>query len=114
MDACYYFYYVCVFDWCVLIGVYIYVALWCVHFFLKEINKIVPPPKKNTHEQTDGIVFQPDAPYQTGTDLSFFKWKWMDTVTIDFAITPTPYKVTCGSGGSGQLDLTKQVRFVAL
>ncbi len=33
----------------------------------------------------------------------------MDTVTIDFAITPTPYRVACGAQGGGQLDLTKQV-----
>lgn len=78
-----------------------------LHLSLPPPTPQPPPPK-----QTDGIVFQPDAPYQPGTDLRFFKWKWMDTVTIDFAITPSPYKVTCGAQGGGQLDLTKQVCLV--
>ena len=43
-------------------------------------------------------MFQPDAPYQTGTDTSFYKWKWMDTVTVDIAITPQPYKVRLSPG----------------
>jgi len=66
------------------------------------------------YHKTDGIVFQPDKPYQCSTDTSFFKWKWMDTVTIDFAITPTPYRVVCGAGAAGSLDLTRQIRLEPL
>ena len=66
------------------------------------------------YHKTDGIVFQPDRPYQCSTDVHFFKWKWMDTVTIDFSVVPTPYRVTCGAGGQGQLDLTRQIRLEPL
>lgn len=81
-----------------------------------------PPPRAwqpreclaRYYHKTDGIVFQPDRHYQCSTDIHFFKWKWMDTVTIDFAVVPTPYKVTCGAGAAGSLDLTRQVKLEPL
>jgi len=43
------------------------------------------------YHQTDGIVFQPDAPYVCGTDKKLLKWKYLDTVTIDVEIqVPNP------------------------
>jgi hypothetical protein len=63
------------------------------------------------YHKTDGIVFQPDAPYVTGTDTAFLKWKWLDTVTVDFSMQLVPYRVSGGAvGGGGGLDLSKQVR----
>mmetsp|Transcript_7365 Transcript_7365/g.16698 ORF Transcript_7365/g.16698 Transcript_7365/m.16698 type:complete len:788 (-) Transcript_7365:247-2610(-) len=43
----------------------------------------------NTHNHlTDGIIFQPNAPYICGTDVNLLKWKYLDTVTIDVEILP--------------------------
>lgn len=58
--------------------------------------------------KTDGIVFQPNTPYQVSTDKNFFKWKWMDTVTIDFGVTRLQQGLgfECGIQGKG-LDLSK-------
>lgn len=43
----------------------------------------------NTHNHlTDGIIFQPNAPYVCGTDVNLLKWKYLDTVTIDVEILP--------------------------
>mmetsp|Transcript_11314 Transcript_11314/g.20787 ORF Transcript_11314/g.20787 Transcript_11314/m.20787 type:complete len:789 (-) Transcript_11314:61-2427(-) len=42
-----------------------------------------------THNHlTDGIIFQPNAPYICGTDVNLLKWKYLDTVTIDVEILP--------------------------
>jgi len=40
---------------------------------------------------TDGIIFQPDAPYVCGTDVHLLKWKYLDTVTIDVELLPPGY-----------------------
>jgi len=40
------------------------------------------------HHLTDGIIFQPNAPYICGTDVNLLKWKYLDTVTIDVEILP--------------------------
>ena len=40
------------------------------------------------HHLTDGIIFQPNAPYVCGTDVDLLKWKYLDTVTIDVEILP--------------------------
>ncbi|KAL9179876.1 hypothetical protein ACHAXT_007846 [Thalassiosira profunda] len=43
----------------------------------------------DTHNHlTDGIIFQPNAPYVCGTDHDLLKWKYLDTVTIDVEIMP--------------------------
>mmetsp|Transcript_36752 Transcript_36752/g.79330 ORF Transcript_36752/g.79330 Transcript_36752/m.79330 type:complete len:792 (+) Transcript_36752:139-2514(+) len=43
----------------------------------------------DTHNHlTDGIIFQPNAPYICGTDVNLLKWKYLDTVTIDVEILP--------------------------
>ena len=43
----------------------------------------------DTHNHlTDGIIFQPNAPYSCGTDVNLLKWKYLDTVTIDVEIMP--------------------------
>lgn len=43
----------------------------------------------DTHNHlTDGIIFQPNAPYICGTDVNLLKWKYLDTVTIDVEIMP--------------------------
>lgn len=40
------------------------------------------------HHLTDGVIFQPNAPYVCGTDVRLLKWKYLDTVTIDVEILP--------------------------
>jgi hypothetical protein len=37
---------------------------------------------------TDGIIFQPNRPYVMGTDVALFKWKYLDTMTIDLELLP--------------------------
>jgi hypothetical protein len=36
--------------------------------------------------RTDGVIFQPNRPYRMGTDYSFFKYKYADELTVEFAL----------------------------
>lgn len=36
--------------------------------------------------RTDGVIFQPNRPYRMGTDYSFFKYKYADELTVEFAM----------------------------
>lgn len=59
--------------------------------------------------KTDGIILQPEMPYACGTDLNLFKWKYQDTVTVDFYVSfEGGFKVSCGTQ-AGQGDVTKQI-----
>mmetsp|Transcript_4795 Transcript_4795/g.17136 ORF Transcript_4795/g.17136 Transcript_4795/m.17136 type:complete len:769 (-) Transcript_4795:58-2364(-) len=46
---------------------------------------------------SDGIVFVPNAPYVSGTDMRLLKWKWRDGLTVDLAVH--------GAGKGGDLSL---------
>lgn len=48
---------------------------------------------------TDGLIFQPDTPYVTGTDNKLLKWKWPDLRSVDLAI-----QTNTGRGGGGGGD----------
>ena len=41
---------------------------------------------KGMHHKTDGIIFQPDSPYKTGTDENLLKWKWEDLASLDLRV----------------------------
>eukprot|EP00554_Chaetoceros_debilis_P016742 CAMPEP_0194121528 /NCGR_PEP_ID=MMETSP0150-20130528/47384_1 /TAXON_ID=122233 /ORGANISM="Chaetoceros debilis, Strain MM31A-1" /LENGTH=789 /DNA_ID=CAMNT_0038813999 /DNA_START=192 /DNA_END=2557 /DNA_ORIENTATION=- len=57
---------------------------------------------------TDGIIFQPNAPYVCGTDHSLLKWKYLDTVTIDVQIMPPGYgQRSYGNNGGNDNDDSK-------
>ena len=45
-----------------------------------------PPPYLQACHRTDGVILQPNAPYQSGTDFGLLKWKFLDTVTVDMAV----------------------------
>lgn len=36
--------------------------------------------------KTDGVIFQPNSPYECGTDHKLFKWKFTDCITVDLAV----------------------------
>jgi len=74
---------------------------------------------------TDGIIFQPDRPYAMGTDVNLFKWKYLDTVTIDVEILPAgggylhgnsddggppPLRVACVGDEGSLVDMTRHIR----
>jgi len=75
---------------------------------------------------TDGIIFQPDTPYAMGTDVRLFKWKYLDTVTIDVEILPDhggyypgktnedndtpPLRVAVVGDDGSMVDMTRHVR----
>lgn len=39
------------------------------------------------HHRTDGLIFQPDAPYCFGTDVNLIKWKYADLMSVDLQVT---------------------------
>jgi len=43
-----------------------------------------PLPSRKRHHKSDGLIFAPDKPYHCGTDFHYMKWKWHDTITLDF------------------------------
>jgi hypothetical protein len=48
------------------------------------------------HHRTDGLIFQPDAPYCLRTDVNLIKWKYADLMTVDLLV---------GEERSGELQL---------
>jgi mRNA guanylyltransferase len=42
------------------------------------------PIAQKRHHKTDGLIFAPELPYHRGTDHNYLKWKWHDTITLDF------------------------------
>lgn len=76
------------------------------------------------HHLTDGIIFQPNAPYVCGTDVDLLKWKYLDTVTIDVELLPPRQNRNHGNdsdvlrvGVMGEegttVDMTRYVRLPA-
>jgi mRNA guanylyltransferase len=57
---------------------------------------------------TDGIIFAPNVPYQTSTNMGMLKWKYPTCWTVDLAIPLRPdgaEKLCCGGPGQGLLEL---------
>jgi hypothetical protein len=48
-----------------------------------------PVPMSKRHHKSDGLIFAPDLPYHRGTDHNYLKWKWHDTITLDFVCCRT-------------------------
>jgi hypothetical protein len=40
------------------------------------------------HHKSDGLIFQPDAPYVFGTDVNLVKWKWPELASVDLQVLP--------------------------
>lgn len=50
-----------------------------------EANKDgTPRDGHKRHHKSDGLIFAPNLPYVRGTDYNYMKWKWHDTITLDF------------------------------
>lgn len=70
-------------------------------------HRIFKDDGRTLHHKTDGIIFQPDAPYKMGTDTSLLKWKWADLASVDlraYAATGTGV----GGGGGGDVRLCSE------
>lgn len=44
------------------------------------------------YHKSDGIIFQPNAPYVFGTDVTVVKWKWPELVSVDLQVVPNRRK----------------------
>ncbi|CAM9364559.1 unnamed protein product [Ectocarpus fasciculatus] len=64
-------------------------------------HRIFRDEERSLHHKTDGIIFQPDAPYKVGTDTALLKWKWVDLASVDLRAYPATPAV--GGGGSVRL-----------
>jgi len=66
--------------------------------------------------KSDGIVFQPDTPYQFRTDTQLLKWKWMELASVDLLVSFEDDTVRLFAGGSdGQLiECTQRSRVTGL
>ena len=60
-------------------------------------HRIYKDSERSLHHKTDGIIFQPDAPYKVGTDPALLKWKWIDLASVDLRV----YPAALGNGGAG-------------
>ena len=65
---------------------------------------------------TDGIIFQPNRPYVMGTDMALYKWKYLDTMTIDLELMPLQHsdsddilRVACLGEDQTMVDMTRHV-----
>mmetsp|Transcript_33805 Transcript_33805/g.69815 ORF Transcript_33805/g.69815 Transcript_33805/m.69815 type:complete len:681 (-) Transcript_33805:485-2527(-) len=52
--------------------------------YLEKNRDGTPNPAYKRHHKSDGLIFAPDLPYVRGTDYNYMKWKWHDTITLDF------------------------------
>lgn len=68
---------------------------WKVH--VEGQHRIFKDGERSLHHKTDGIIFQPDAPYKVGTDPGLLKWKWIDLASVDLRV----YPATAAAGAAG-------------
>jgi len=40
------------------------------------------------YHKSDGLIFQPNAPYVFGTDVTLVKWKWPELASVDLQVEP--------------------------
>ena len=73
------------------------------------------------HHKSDGLIFAPNLPYHCGTDYNYFKWKWHDTITLDFEaqrvqVSPrTPHGVAVSfASQDGRVDFTEHIVLSAI
>eukprot|EP00903_Cladosiphon_okamuranus_P014342 g13316.t1 len=64
-------------------------------------HRIFKDTERSLHHKTDGIIFQPDAPYKVGTDRGLLKWKWVDLASVDLRVYPAAVGNGAGGGGGG-------------
>lgn len=67
-------------------------------------HRIFKDDNRTLHHKTDGIIFQPDAPYKMGTDTSLLKWKWADLASVDLRVYPAPMS----GSGAGKVRLCSE------
>ncbi|KAG5188928.1 hypothetical protein JKP88DRAFT_353262 [Tribonema minus] len=58
--------------------------------------------------RTDGVIFQPDAPYVVGTHRALLKWKWLDVASVDLraASAEGALRLTTEAQGGAPVDVT--------
>lgn len=64
---------------------------------------------KTRHHKTDGVIFQPNAPYTMGTDTKLLKWKWIDLASVDLKVYPG-----WGGGGGGGMGGGSDLRLCSV
>ncbi|CAM9426379.1 unnamed protein product [Ascophyllum nodosum] len=67
-------------------------------------HRIFRDEARSLHHKTDGIIFQPDAPYRMGTDTTLLKWKWADLASVDLRV----YVGAGGGAAGGSLRLCSE------
>ena len=72
-----------------------------------------PKVDHKRHHKSDGLIFAPELPYHRGTDFNYMKWKWHDTITLDFECRREPhakYGVALSFAcEGGQVDFTDHI-----
>jgi mRNA capping enzyme, catalytic domain len=64
------------------------------------------------HHKTDGVIFQPNAPYSVGAHTALLKWKWLDLASVDLrvALREGVLEVTTEARDAVPVDMTPVVR----
>jgi len=73
-----------------------------------------PLPALKRHHKSDGLIFAPNLPYHRGTDFNYMKWKWHDTITLDFEVRRAPYsylgiEASFSAQGADRVDFTDHI-----
>ena len=67
----------------------------------------------NHQHLTDGIIFQPNAPYVFKTDFRLLKWKYLDTATIDVEVqidNSGTHTFLVAAGDGAMVDMTRYIQ----
>eukprot|EP00299_Pterocystis_sp_00344_P014352 c7104_g1_i1.p1 GENE.c7104_g1_i1~~c7104_g1_i1.p1 ORF type:complete len:682 (-),score=149.77 c7104_g1_i1:20-2065(-) len=63
--------------------------------------------KKRCHH-TDGVVFSPNTTYVCDTHHKYFKWKWLDQITVDLLVRIDSLSLMAAGRGE-DIDLSSQI-----
>ncbi len=61
------------------------------------------------YHRTDGVIFQPDAPYNSGRHDALMKWKWLDLASIDLRAQRTGADIDFSTEVQGGMPVSVKV-----
>ncbi len=73
------------------------------------------PESDRRHHRSDGLIFQPDAPYVFSRNYDLLKWKWAELRSVDLEVVPVHrpdgevvLHLLCAGDEGTQINCTKR------